>query len=65
MIKFIREILFDIYGNLSINVRIQYGGSVKQNNIKDLMQKENVDGALVGGSWLESASFCALINYNL
>ena len=35
----------------------------KPNNIKDLMQKENVDGALVGGACLESASFCALINY--
>lgn len=65
MIKFIREILYDIYGNLSENIRIQYGGSVKPNNIKDLMQKENVDGALVGGACLESASFCALINYNL
>lgn len=65
MIKFIREILYDIYGNLSENIRIQYGGSVKPNNIKDLMQKENVDGALVGGACLESASFRALINYNL
>ena len=63
MIKFIREILYDIYGNLSENIRIQYGGSVKPDNIKDLMQKENVDGALVGGACLESASFCALINY--
>ena len=63
MIKFIREILYDIYGNLSENIRIQYGGSVKPNNIKDLMQKENVDGALVGGACLESASFRALINY--
>ena len=63
MIKFIRDILADIYGNLSENIRIQYGGSVKPNNIKDLMQKENVDGALVGGACLESASFCALINY--
>ena len=65
MIKFIREILYDIYGNLSENIRIQYGGSVKPNNIKDLMQKENVDGALVGGTCLESTSFCELINYNL
>lgn len=65
MIKFIREILYDIYGNLSENIRIQYGGSVKPNNIKDLMQKENVDGALVGGACLESTSFRALINYNL
>ena len=64
-IKFIREILYDIYGNLSENIRIQYGGSVKPNNIKDLMQKENVDGALVGGACLESTSFRALINYNL
>ena len=65
MIKFIRDILADIYENLSVNVRIQYGGSVKPDNIKDLMQKENVDGALVGGACLESTSFCELINYNL
>ena len=65
MIKFIREILKDIYGEISFKVRIQYGGSVKPNNIKDLMQKENIDGALVGGACLESTSFCELINYKI
>ena len=65
MIKFIREILNDIYGEISLKVRIQYGGSVKPNNIKDLMQKENIDGALVGGACLESTSFCELINYKI
>ena len=65
MIKFIREILKDIYGEISLKVRIQYGGSVKPNNIKDLMQKENIDGALVGGACLESTSFCELINYKI
>lgn len=65
MIKFIREILNDIYGEISLKVRIQYGGSVKPNNIKDLMQKENIDGALVGGACLESKSFCELINYKI
>ena len=65
MIKFIREILKDIYGEISFTVRIQYGGRVKPNNIKDLMQKENIDGALVGGACLESTSFCELINYKI
>lgn len=42
-------------------VRIQYGGSVKPENIAQYMEKENVDGALVGGASLEAASFLALL----
>ncbi|MGO3732830.1 MAG: triose-phosphate isomerase [Vagococcus sp.] len=42
-------------------VRIQYGGSVKPENIKEYMAKENVDGALVGGASLQADSFLALL----
>ena len=41
-------------------VRIQYGGSVKPENIKEYMAQSDIDGALVGGASLEPASFIAL-----
>lgn len=41
-------------------VRIQYGGSVKPNNIGDYMAQPDIDGALVGGASLEAASFAAV-----
>ena len=44
-------------------VRIQYGGSVNPNNIKELMAQEHIDGALVGGASLDPQSFLALVNY--
>lgn len=42
-------------------VRIQYGGSVKSENIKEYMAEEHIDGALVGGASLEADSFLALL----
>lgn len=42
-------------------VRIQYGGSVKPDNIKDLLSKSDIDGALVGGASLEADSFLKLL----
>ncbi len=44
-------------------VRILYGGSVKPNNIKELMAVEDIDGGLVGGASLEAASFAAIVNF--
>ncbi|HZK24013.1 MAG TPA: triose-phosphate isomerase [Oscillospiraceae bacterium] len=44
------------------DVRIQYGGSVKPNNILDFMQEIEIDGALVGGAGLDAAVFADLIN---
>ena len=46
------------------NIRILYGGSVKPQNIKELMSMNNIDGALVGGASLKSESFNQLINFN-
>lgn len=44
-------------------IRIQYGGSVKPENIKELMKEKDIDGALVGGASLDPDSFIKLINY--
>jgi len=43
--------------------RVLYGGSVKPDNIKALMEQEEIDGALVGGASLDPASFAAIVNY--
>lgn len=45
------------------NVRIQYGGSVKPANVKELMAKPDIDGGLVGGASLVPESFLELVNY--
>lgn len=45
------------------NVSIQYGGSVKPNNIDEIMAQSEIDGALVGGASLEPASFARIVNY--
>ena len=44
-------------------IRIQYGGSVKPETIAGLMQKPNVDGALVGGAALKAKDFAAIVNF--
>ena len=46
-------------------VRILYGGSVKPENIKELMAEADIDGALVGGASLKPDSFYALCSFNL
>ena len=42
-------------------VRIQYGGSVKPENIKSFLTQSDIDGALVGGASLEAASFAEIV----
>ena len=44
-------------------LRILYGGSVKHENVKQLMAQEEIDGALVGGASLKPASFTAIVKY--
>ncbi len=44
-------------------VRILYGGSVKPDNVKSLMAREEIDGVLVGGASLDPQSFAAIVNY--
>ena len=60
--KFIRDLLKKKYGQEAAdNIRIQYGGSVKPENITELMNKPDVDGALVGGASLKVDSFSAIV----
>ncbi len=60
----IRDILKDQYGSLtSLSIRILYGGSVKPENIAELMACEDIDGGLVGGASLKPDSFRAIVNY--
>jgi len=62
MHKYIRGLIKDIYGEDVANaIRIQYGGSVKPDNIKELVSQEDVDGALVGGASLKADSFTAIV----
>ena len=62
VIAYIRDIVKGRFGEQAANaVRIQYGGSVKPNNIAEYMGQPNIDGALVGGASLEPASYIALV----
>ncbi|GMX65922.1 triose-phosphate isomerase [Paenibacillus elgii] len=62
VIGYIRELVTGLYGaETAAAVRIQYGGSVKPNNIAEYMQQPDIDGALVGGASLEPASYIDLI----
>lgn len=63
MCAFIRETIGELYGKEKDTIRIQYGGSVKPSNVKELMDKSDIDGALVGGASLKSDDFVKLINY--
>lgn len=65
VIATIRKTLAQIYNQeVADKIRIQYGGSVKPENIKELMAQPDIDGALVGGASLNATDFSALINYN-
>lgn len=64
MCAFIRETIGGIYDDqLKDIIRIQYGGSVKPSNVKELMDKSDIDGALVGGASLKADDFVKLINF--
>lgn len=60
--KFIRDLLTKLFQIETANeVRIQYGGSVKPENIAELMKQPDIDGALVGGASLAADSFAAIV----
>jgi triosephosphate isomerase len=46
---------------LTTRVRIQYGGSVKPENARELMTQPDIDGALVGGASLDARSFAQIV----
>ena len=63
---FIRSLLVKIFDEaVAKKVRIQYGGSVKPANAKELMGQLDVDGALVGGASLEARSFADIIKNSI
>lgn len=60
---FIREKLETIYGTETADlIRILYGGSVKPENIEELITEQNIDGGLIGGASLDAVSFSKIIN---
>ncbi|OPL07765.1 MAG: triose-phosphate isomerase [delta proteobacterium ML8_F1] len=64
MIAFIRNQIKDLYSEeISEQIRILYGGSIKPGNIEELMDMEDIDGGLVGGASLEADSFIQLVNF--
>ena len=64
-IKSIRDKICQIYGqNVSDRVIIQYGGSVKSSNAKELFEMSDIDGGLVGGASLKPDEFSKIVNYN-
>ena len=60
--KYIRDLLTKLYNKeIAQKVRIQYGGSVKPDNIETLMKQPDIDGALVGGASLDVNSFAQIV----
>ena len=61
---FIRKLIAQIYEkNIAEQTRILYGGSVKPENVDELMAQSDIDGALVGGAALDADSFGRIINF--
>lgn len=62
--QFLRSVLEKSFGNmLAKSIRILYGGSVKPNNIAELMAMPDVDGALVGGASLDPETFSKIVQF--
>jgi len=62
-IRWIREEVRNIYGDAHEDVIIQYGGSVKSGNAKELFEMSDIDGGLVGGASLDAEEFSKIVNY--
>jgi triosephosphate isomerase len=61
---FLRGVLEKKFGNkLAKSIRILYGGSVKSDNIKELMTMPDIDGALIGGASLEPETFSKIVQF--
>ena len=62
--QYIRSLVKTDFGDaLSSAVRILYGGSVKPENVTELMQMPDIDGALVGGASLDAESFSRIVKF--
>ena len=59
---YIRSVVADLYDQeVADSIRIQYGGSVKPEGLKTLLEQPDIDGALVGGASLQPDSYIAMI----
>jgi triosephosphate isomerase (TIM) len=62
--EIIREIVFELYGDETAEkIVIQYGGSIKPSNAKELFDMINIDGGLVGGASIKVSDFAKIVNY--
>lgn len=65
VIGYIRKQIEEDFGKAAADaVRIQYGGSMKPNNVVGLMGQSEIDGGLVGGASLNAEDFAAIVNYD-
>ena len=63
-IGYIRSLVKKIWGKeVAKALRIQYGGSMKPTNAKELMAMRNIDGGLIGGAALKATDFAGIVNY--
>ncbi len=61
--KMIRTLLVELYdAAFADSIRIQYGGSMKAENAKELLQQPDIDGGLIGGASLKADSFLGIVN---
>jgi triosephosphate isomerase len=61
----VRGVVRDLYdASVADSLRVQYGGSVKPGNIRDLMAADDIDGALVGGASLDPEDFAVICRYH-
>ncbi|MDO4719248.1 MAG: triose-phosphate isomerase [Peptostreptococcaceae bacterium] len=64
VIAYIREVVKELCSEeVSEEIRIQYGGSVKPSNVEEIMNESDIDGALVGGASLQPEDFVSLVNF--
>jgi triosephosphate isomerase len=59
--RFLRDRLARRFGAAAERIRIQYGGSVKPENVYDLLERPDIDGALVGGASLDPEAFARIV----
>ena len=63
-IGYIRSLIRKTYGaEVAKSLRIQYGGSMKPSNAKELMAMRHIDGGLIGGAALKAQDFASIVNY--
>lgn len=62
---YIRDLLDKMFGDAAAGIRVLYGGSVKPDNIEELMVEPDIDGALVGGASLKAESFAGIVRFRV